>query len=362
MILRDLTVCDYFSLHLHVLSIMSSEAVTIVRASRSAEELSFLSQIVDNPTDEVNRLVYADWLDEHDDARGLFLRNFVEAYRSDKPIPDLDGLPQPWLDLTGLTITSKIVESGLRKWRDELISLARPALRIEASEANFDDPPPTPALLGTTRLGGDPDLPANIIFPTAADGLPLHFLGQFNLVDFRNTVAGQYFPDSGLLSIFRPESDGKNCYPSSADCPNLVQLIARESPLKRLERPKQMGETALDRMAPFRPGLRLVETLRLPESLLKWPGVSLVWEQYSKLDDALNSANVAGAAYLLLGHVVHGNIGEEPLKDRPDWVQLLLVPYFEGPDYGISDMSLSYQLPAADLKAGRFDRLEATFG
>jgi len=25
-------------------------------------------------------------------------------------------------------------------------------------------------------------------------------------------------------------------------------------------------------------------------------------------------------------------------------------------------MSLSYHLPAADLKAGRFDRLEATFG
>ena len=34
----------------------------------------------------------------------------------------------------------------------------------------------------------------------------------------------------------------------------------------------------------------------------------------------------------------------------------------EGPDFGQSDMSLSYQLPAADLKAGRFDRLEATFG
>jgi hypothetical protein len=63
-----------------------------------------------------------------------------------------------------------------------------------------------------------------------------------------------------------------------------------------------------------------------------------------------------------LGHVTHGNVGEEPLKDRPDWVQLVLVPYFEGPDFGISDMSLSYQLPAADLKAGRFDRLEATFG
>ncbi|OWK38174.1 hypothetical protein [Fimbriiglobus ruber] len=91
------------------------------------------------------------------------------------------------------------------------------------------------------------------------------------------------------------------------------------------------------------------------------PGVSLTYEQASQLDSVFPT-NLGDTVYLVLGHVTHGNIGEEPLCDRPDWGQLVLVPYFEGPDYGISDVSLSYQLPAADLKAGQFDRLEATFG
>ena len=85
-------------------------------------------------------------------------------------------------------------------------------------------------------------------------------------------------------------------------------------------------------------------------------------EQISRLQDDIPAEMGGSESYILLGHVTHGNIGEEPLKDRPDWVQLVLVPFFEGPDYGISDMSLSYHLPAADLKAGKFDRLEATFG
>jgi hypothetical protein len=129
-----------------------------------------------------------------------------------------------------------------------------------------------------------------------------------------------------------------------------------------MERPADLT----DQPAPFRPGLRLVETLRLPAEPYKWPGSTLDYEQWSKLEKTF-PIDHGGTAYILtpymlLGHVVHGNIGDEPLKDRPDWVQLVLLPYFEGPDYGISDMSLSYQLPAADLNAGRFDRLEATFG
>lgn len=206
-------------------------------------------------------------------------------------------------------------------------------------------------------MGGDPDLPSGASYPTAADGVPLHFLGQFNLADLQGTIAGRAFPSSGLLLIFRPQSDGKNCYPAAADCPRLVQLVPRGTRLARLPRP--VGLT--DPPAPFRPGLRLVETLRLPGVIRRWPGVTLSHEKASQLDQVF-ATNLGGTAYLLLGHVTHGNTGEEPIKDRPHWVQLVLVPYFEGPDFGVSDMSLSYHLPAGDLKAGRFDRLEATFG
>ena len=237
------------------------------------------------------------------------------------------------------------------------MAITRPALRIEVREANFDEPPPTPSALGTTRLGGDPDLEVGASYPTSVDGEPLHFLGQFDLADFAGTIAGLAFPPSGLLSIFRPQSDWKNCYPYAEDCPRLARLTPVGTRLARLPRP----EALTDSPAAFRPGLQLVETLRLPGEYIKWPGISLADEETSQLND-LFPTNLGGTAFILLGHVTHGNTGEETLRDRPDWVQLILVPFFEGPDFGISDMSLSYQLPAADLKAGRFDRLEATFG
>jgi uncharacterized protein (TIGR02996 family) len=336
---------------------MTGDAAVVEKVSQSPDELGLLAQIVAQPVDDSGRLIYADWLEERGDTRGSFLRRFVQVYRANKPLPDLGGVPAAWADVLGLTIATKVVEAGLQRWADELLALARPALRIEAGEANFDNPPPAPSALGTTRLGGDPDLPQGTGYPTAADGVPLHFLGQFDLADFQGTVAGLSFPADGLLSLFRPQSDGKNCYPTPEDRARLVRVTPTGARLARLPRP--VGLT--DQPAPFRPGLRLVETLRLPAEFCKWPGVSLTYQQASRLDEVFPT-NLGGTAYILLGHATHGNIGEEPLKDRPGWVQLVLVPYFEGPDYGISDMSLSYQLPAVDLKAGRFDRLEATFG
>lgn len=335
---------------------MSTNTAIVDRVASSPDELAFLARIAAQPADDVARLIYADWLEERGDPRGQVLRSCTEACKTNAT-SSLKGAARAWADLTGLTLSAMILKSGLRKWRSGLLAVARPALRLDAPKAATHNPPPLPPSLGTTRLGGDPDLPVGAAFPTAADGVPLHFLGQFDLADFRGTVGGLAFPDDGLLSIFRPQSDGKNCYPTTEDCPRLVRLTPRGTPLARLPRPANLT----DDPAPFRPGLRLVETLRLPAEFRHWPGVTLTSEQASQLDKVFPT-NLGGTIYHLLGHVTHGNTGEEPLQDRPDWVQLILVPYFEGPDYGVSDMSLSYQLPAADLKAGRFDRLETTFG
>jgi uncharacterized protein (TIGR02996 family) len=337
---------------------MSTQSVIVERVANSIDEFAILSTIVDRLTDDTKRLVYADWLEERGDARGRFLRQFVKAAKTGAELPTMKDVPAAWMDIVGLTIIEKIQQSGLRKWRDELLAVARPALRIEVKEANFDDPPPTPEDMGITRLGGDPDLPVGTAFPTAADGTPLHFLSQFNLADLQGTIAGRAFPDTGLISIFRIQVEGDcACYIDQVDFPRLVRFTPSGTRLARVPRPAEPKEPP----APFRPGLRLVETMRLPGEFYKWPNVSITYEQASALDDIFPT-NLGGTAYILLGHATHGNIGEEPLKDRPDWVQLILVPYFEGPDYGITDMSLSYHLPAADLKVGRFDRLESTFG
>ena len=336
---------------------MSFNRVHVERVAETAEELAFLGQIADCPTDDSARIIYADWLEERGDQRASLLRQFLEAFRARAALPALDDVSPAWADLTGLRIMQKIAEAGLSDWRDELLVHARPALRLEVEAPDFDHPPPTPDALGTTRLGGDPDLPAGTSYPTAADGTPLHFLSQFDLADLQGTVGGRAFPAAGLLSIFRTQAEGKNCFPHKNDFPKLVHFAPPGARLARLARPENTEEP----LAPFRRGLRIVETLRLPGQFREWPGVTLTYEQSSQLDNIFPT-NLGGEAYILLGHVTHGNTGEEPLKDRPDWLQLVLVPFTEGPDYGISDESLSYQLPAADLKAGRFDRLAATFG
>lgn len=47
-----------------------------------SEDEAFIRAIVDNPGDDTARLVYADWLDEHDDPRGAYLRAEHEAAES----------------------------------------------------------------------------------------------------------------------------------------------------------------------------------------------------------------------------------------------------------------------------------------
>lgn len=338
---------------------MSADVVQVERVAASEDEFAFLSRIVDCLADDAPRLVYADWLEERDDPRGTFLRRFLSSFDQGEELPSLDEVTPAWANVTGLTILQKIQESGLERFRGEILRHARIALRLEVDEADFDNPPPTPAALGTTRLGGDPDLPAGASYPLAIEnGTPLHFLSQWNLADLQGTLAGRAFPAAGLMSIFRPQYDGPYAYLTKEDMQQSVRFTPPGAALVRLSRPA--GEQ-IERPAPFRPGLRLVETMRVPASLNEWPGVKITYEEYGQFDDVFPT-NLGGEAYILLGHATHGNVGEEPIKDRPDWVQLMLVPFMEGPDYGITDMSLSYHLPAADLKAGRFDRLETSYG
>jgi uncharacterized protein (TIGR02996 family) len=58
------------------------------RPTPARKELSFLSAVVENFSDDVPTLIYADWLEERGDPRGPFLRSFVEA-ASDEDQPRL---------------------------------------------------------------------------------------------------------------------------------------------------------------------------------------------------------------------------------------------------------------------------------
>ena len=96
-------------------------------------DAGFLQDIVAHPNDPVPRLIYADWLDEHDDPRGEFLRLEVQLKELKEDDPKHEkirarlqelrkGFPRTWLALLDRT---DVENCGLefsfkcpRRWED----------------------------------------------------------------------------------------------------------------------------------------------------------------------------------------------------------------------------------------------------
>lgn len=56
--------------------------------------------------------------------------------------------------------------------------------------------------VGTTRVGGDPDLPPHIEWPLTSDGIPMTFLTQLDLSVLTTHDENNWLPTSGLLLFF----------------------------------------------------------------------------------------------------------------------------------------------------------------
>lgn len=166
-------------------------------AARSPDEAAFLASIVADLSDDLRRLVYADWLDERDDPRGDYLRRFVQSVRSNSEVPDPDGLPANWLAVTGVALEAKLRVAGLTARRSEYHAAALPMVALSVTRCDEGDIPP-----GGTKFGGRPHLPAGAEWPRADDGSPLSFVAQFDLSEVAQTVAGRQLPPDGLLSFF----------------------------------------------------------------------------------------------------------------------------------------------------------------
>jgi hypothetical protein len=142
--------------------------------------------------------VYADWLEEHGDARGPFLRAFVEAARGNgkTPLPNSERFSKAWRNLCGVTLGEGILAFDLLAHRDAILKLARPTVEVTTSKSRD-----SALAIGTTKFGGRPDLPRGEAWPTRDKG-PLGFLAQINLADLAQTFTGRELPGSGLLSFF----------------------------------------------------------------------------------------------------------------------------------------------------------------
>jgi len=180
-------------------------------AAESTEELGFLSAIMDDQLDEAPKLVYADWLEERDDPRGTFLREFVRLARTPgTPLPSGDQFPYSWRQVVGIqplhlireTLAGEDTDVDIEALEQDLMRRLQPTLYLLGTPAKDKDFPP-----GATKFGGRPDLPPDVEWPADSDheaDKPIAgiFCAQVRLSDLRGTLAGLKLPTEGLMSFF----------------------------------------------------------------------------------------------------------------------------------------------------------------
>ena len=109
---------------------------------------------------------------------------------------------------------------GVRRYLEGLRQLSI-RLRVESAEGDAVE-------VGASRLGGRPDLPADIAWPTRG-GVPLDFLAQIRLADLSSSATGGRLPQNGWLWFFFDKNEWEPCDPSA------WRVMYCEDPGARLE-------------------------------------------------------------------------------------------------------------------------------
>ena len=284
-------------------------------------------------------------------------------------------------------IASLAADSGFADIGAELAALARPSLRLLASE---DD-----ARIGASRLGGTPDLPADIGWPTPAwSQTPMGFIAQIALDVLDDTIWPG--PHDGLLAFFcaRSPEHGAVEGPGAA----LVLHIPAEATLERRERPTGLAPELVLRPLSVdarpeltTPGIGADVAHALIELGFGWDGGSRVDQHEDYIEFQHRLAEAQGfarhtpdgrwaAQHRLLGwpRQVQADVFDDfaymslraqgaphGLKDVADrageWRLLLQVESDTrlGTDFADAG-SLYFGVPARDLAGGRFDAVQAT--
>ncbi len=102
-----------------------------------------------------------------------------------------------------------IHEYGLGAQEDEILRYARPSIRVHTHRVENEDDLP----VGASKVGGRPDLPVEMAWPTAhnhnsQEDLSLWFVAQFNMADAKPSDEEDLLPSSGWLYFFIRPWDG----------------------------------------------------------------------------------------------------------------------------------------------------------
>jgi uncharacterized protein YwqG len=100
------------------------------------------------------------------------------------------------LDTEQKKISDGLGKAGLTRIIPDVLRLMTPSIRL-VDQAGQN----TPARVGTSRLGGQPDLPPNTPWPTWK-GVPMAFVGQIRLEEVAALDTDHCLPPKGLLAFF----------------------------------------------------------------------------------------------------------------------------------------------------------------
>ena len=101
-----------------------------------------------------------------------------------------------YLDAQLARYRASLEAAGLGRRADVLCEVALPSIRLVA-HGQIDA-----IATGVSRLGGSPDLPSDVPWPSDGDGTPLSFIAQLDMRQMAAHDAEGTLPRSGLLSFF----------------------------------------------------------------------------------------------------------------------------------------------------------------
>lgn len=138
--------------------------------------------------------------------------------------------------LTRDKLVELIDKHDLSEYKDFILQHSKPAIHLTREFVpNEDDLP-----IGASKIGGNPDLPADFEWPYA-DGRPLYFMLQIQLADIKDIDTENQLPDTGWLYIFY-DFDRVPIYNEYEDKEGIVFHDVRESKnLIRYKHPEQDG-------------------------------------------------------------------------------------------------------------------------
>lgn len=160
-----------------------------------------------------------------------------------------------------------ITENGLGDFQETILALAKESVSLQTTVS--DDY----STIGNTRMGGVPDWPAHLAYPSE-DGLLYNFLCQVNCSDLKGFT--QLLPDQGMLYFFIGDSETA----SDVD----VRVVYYDGPLSALQKYDLDGASYINEYdvytdAPFR---------------VKWEGtISLPYAGSDELEEHFSDDDLA---------------------------------------------------------------------